>query len=508
MDASSLVSQGTVEDYHLALETALLEKEYEATLGHTAQILDAEKCRAKDVEQLLLQFENEALRWQLDRTDRELAKIIKTENTSRTMLDGALQELGELRNQYRISSQEMERLRNELATMNNTTAGAKELLAEINRLSKELADSRSEVERLATQTTSSSATIAEKHALERQLNTLEVQIEDEKRAHERTLAKFAKQAEERNALNSSLEEARRKLAKEIEARNHQERVARQQSSEWASQRAELEAKLEMLSKKSHSQDHTPAVQNDSHRQHENITNESGNTVRSRVTAIEQSTSRLDPELTIATPGAVRAQNKKTKVSALPGDKSAFSITPFLNRKKELRNSLGSDNDSDELHSSTPIVNTANVPGRAKKDGNQEQDREGSVLERPFAESKQRLGQTSTEVKILKGGQRKQSAIASVNDRSDGSSLLSAPIAQGQAKSRKRKLGTQRDRSIFDEEEEDDDFRSMKKQGRKLTGTGRSTGVQSSALKAGHSSLSRGFSGFPEFSPLKRDKKRF
>lgn len=101
----------TVPQYELALRTALLEKEYQATLGHTAQLLDAEKSRVTKVEQLLLQFENETLRYQLDRADRELANMMKEEYKSRSILDGARQELNELRNQQRFASQEIERLR-------------------------------------------------------------------------------------------------------------------------------------------------------------------------------------------------------------------------------------------------------------------------------------------------------------------------------------------------------------------------------------------------------------
>ena len=340
------------------------------------------------------------------------------------------------------------------------------------------------------------------------MNTLEVQREDEKRAHERSLAKISKQGEELIALRSSLEEARRQLAKEVEARKSQERVSLQQSQKPQAQRLASEDRSETLNKKPrpvHEQSQT--TQSGHYRQQENR-NESGNTVRSRITAIEQSNSRLNPELTIATPGAVRAQNKKTKVSALPGDKSSFSITPFLNRTTGLRDSLSSDNESDELHSSTPIMNTTKAPGQTKKNDFQVQDRDGSVSERPYIESRQPLEQTSSEVKVSKGGQRKTADVPKIDDRSDGSSALSTHLTLGQAKSRKRKLGAQRDRSIFDDdEEEEDDFKGMRKQGRKLAGAGRNVGVQSSALKAGPLSLGRGFGGFSDFSPLKRDRKR-
>ncbi|GAB1217544.1 hypothetical protein ATERTT37_006783 [Aspergillus terreus] len=495
--------------YELALRTALLEKEYQATLGHTAQLLDAEKSRVTKVEQLLLQFENETLRYQLDRADRELANMMKEEYKSRSILDGARQELNELRNQQRFASQEIERLRNELATINNTTAGSKELLAEISRLSKDLADSRAEIERLASQCTSTNTTIAEKQALERQLNTLEVQREDEKRAHERSLAKLSKQGEELYALRSSLEEARRQLVKEVEARKSQERVSHQQSQKAYAQRLASEDGSETLNKKPRQvHEQSQATQGAHYRQPENR-NEAGNTVRSRITAIEQSNSRLNPELTIATPGAVRVQSKKPKVSALPGDKSSFSITPFLNRTTGLRDSLSSDNESDELHSSTPIMNTTKAPGKTKKNEIQVQDRDGSVSERPSTESKQHLEQTSSEVKVAKEGQRKPADVPKIDDRSDGSSILSTHLTLAQAKTRKRKLGAQRDRSIFDDDddEEDDDFKGMRKQGRKLAGPGRNVGVQSSAMKAGPLSLGRGFGGFSEFSPLKKDRKR-
>lgn len=111
MDIPPVDSPSVIEDYELALKTALLEKEYESSLRYTAQVLDTEKSRAKQVEQLLLQYENEALRYRLGQADREFSNVINAEYQVRAQLHDAYNELEELRKSSRVFSKEIEDLR-------------------------------------------------------------------------------------------------------------------------------------------------------------------------------------------------------------------------------------------------------------------------------------------------------------------------------------------------------------------------------------------------------------
>lgn len=95
----------------MALRTARFESEYAAISGHTTQLLDAEKSRVKHIEQLLLQFENDALRSGLDQANEQLAKITKTESDARLQLHEIYKENDRLRNIAQLSSHESQGLR-------------------------------------------------------------------------------------------------------------------------------------------------------------------------------------------------------------------------------------------------------------------------------------------------------------------------------------------------------------------------------------------------------------
>ena len=95
----------------MALRTARFESEYAAISGRTTQLLDAEKSRVKHNEQLLLQFENDALRSGLDQANEQLAKITKTESDARLQLHEIYKENDRLRNIAQLSSHESQGLR-------------------------------------------------------------------------------------------------------------------------------------------------------------------------------------------------------------------------------------------------------------------------------------------------------------------------------------------------------------------------------------------------------------
>lgn len=388
------------------------------------------------------------------------------------------------------------------------------MTAEVGRLSKELSDSYLELDRVRSQKSATGVSISEKKALERQLNTLEVQMEDEKRAHERSLAKVSCQAEEMNTLLSALEQTRRDLAKEVDARNRHDRIAKERFAEWETQRTALERKLETLNKKPPSAGDQSQVGRikQTHLSENNQAQGSSNTATQSRPSTHQSTSRLNSDLTIATPGAVRAQNRKMKAPTMPGDKSSFSITPFLNRTKGIQNSpLSSDNETDELNSIDPgelarPADTKNAPSQVQGYHAQPNSDEMPMSKIPSDENQRQLGKPPSGLSYAQEAQYKQLDISHTDDRSEGTSI-SKHVVQGPAKARKRKLGTQRDPSIFDEEDEEDGSKGMRKPGRKLVSSGRNPGLQSSGLNGALSRV-RGFGAIPEFSPLKRDKKRF
>ncbi|KAL3469466.1 hypothetical protein BJX99DRAFT_241245 [Aspergillus californicus] len=487
------------DDYRMALTTAQFEKDYDKVYTRTVQLLDVERNRMRCMEQLLLRFENKNLQSQLDQTSQELLQARQAEIDARTQLDGAVREIQRIQGIAQTSSRELDDLRHELASLNVVASDSQKLQSEKVRLSREISSLESEVERLRSQHISATSLLAEKQNLTRQLNATEVRMEDEKRAHERTLAKGSQQTEEIVALTSKLEEARRDL--EL-ARCHAQDNAQLKS------RASIAHQLPVLGKcdggnkkpavsKIDHQQNTPGSQ----RQQRRWTSTTTKVPIERPNGIgpKDPTNRIHSELTIATPGAVRAHDQQKHNVTMPGEKSSFSITPFLNRTTGLQDSMSSDDELSELRSVGDDGHLPDLPNRAKY---------GSITvpntQQPPRATKQQLdkpGNQGPSSKVtLKGDARDRQKQKMLNnpDETGGYHIpASRPTGQKQAHARKRKLGLQRDRSLFDAHEEDDILQDTKKLGRKLPGTGNTSIIGN-----------RAFTGPAGFSPLKRDRKRF
>ncbi|KAL4874194.1 hypothetical protein BDV12DRAFT_159311 [Aspergillus spectabilis] len=475
------------DDYQMALTTAHFEREYNQVHARTVQLLDAERGRMHCMEQLLLRIENESLQLQINQTGQELIQAREAESEARLQLDGAIRELELLQGIAQTSSRELEYLRRELASLNAVAAESQKLQADKVRLSKEVSSLQAEIERLGTQKTSANALLSEKQALTRQLNALEVQLENEKRTHERTLAKESQQTEEVAALTLKLEEARREidLAHRHRLDNTQAkgRIYMTQQSPVAGKTGHTH-RTSVFSKDRHRED-TPTRQ-----QQDGWSSTTTKVPTERPSGnLPKLTSRLHSELTIATPGAIRAQDQQKRFSTLPGDKSSFSITPFLNRTTGLEESSSSDDELNDLNSVVDSGGTGrgtNITTRPKQ------------LKQPTVKQLYNPGKQGP-AKVALDGDTRNKQNAKIWDSTDEAhrsyqAPQSHPVGQKQQISKKRKLGLQRDKSLFDEDEEDNSLHDTRKLGRKLVGTGQAS--------------SRVFTDPLGFSPLKRDKKRF
>lgn len=352
---------------------------------------------------------------------------------------------------------------------------------------------QSEIEKLRSHNTSANTLLSEKQAATRQLNAVEIQLEDEKRAHERTLAKHLQQTKEISEISSKLEEARQEL--DLERRQNEDNPNQRRHATRSPQPP-------LASRNGGTANKRFGIAKDRNQEGTTVHQEAaawGSTTtkvpieRPSEAGLQKLSSHLHPDLIIATPGAVRARDQQKKFSTLPGDKSSFSITPFLNRTTGLdESSTGSEDELNEVNSYAHL----DKPFDSSKRNEHVANAMTAPPKQTLADAKQPHNprkQTPTKV-ALDGDTRKQM----ISDSPDGryQAPLSRPAGQKQSISKKRKLGVQRDRSLFDEDE-DDGISDAKKPGRKLVGTGY-TGF------AGN----RVFAGPVGFSPLKRDKKRF
>ncbi|CAI7568255.1 unnamed protein product [Penicillium pancosmium] len=509
-------AEAQISECELSIQTTRLEKEYELVRAHSTSILDTEKDRVRRMEYLLLQFERDALRSQLDQANEQLLGATESEREARTQLEEAFQEIDRLDAHVQSSSSEMNRLRDELSAMNDTSTSYSNLLAEKLRLSRDLTNLQNELDRFRNQDSSYQALIPEKQELERQLNSLEVQLENEKNSHDRTRSKSSQQAAEIGRLSVRIEELESNLARELRAKQQSDHDNRQQNTGWESQRSALETRIETLKKQLRTaKDKLQEAQNELQHRRNNVRIENETSEpRSRTVPLQRpgpGGSDYQGGVTISTPGAVRVQDKLKRQSALPGDKSAFSITPYLNRTK---NSGGSPSSSDVEEEQ---------PKRAKqqakaKDAIKTVSRKPSIAEEPPAERaslEDRGSSTRVPSKTAKGKSRAQEGKPASRPApkpivEEDSDELESSLDQGQAKTKRRKLGAQRERSLFEDDEDEGEL-DMRKPGRMLgLGGGRSSILATTTQKSGASGIPRnlGFAAPMGFSPLKKDRKRF
>ncbi|KAJ5951786.1 uncharacterized protein N7479_010199 [Penicillium vulpinum] len=504
-------------DFEMTIRTMRLEKEYEKTLSDSARLLDGERDRVQRMELLLSKFENEALRFQLEEANRHLLGFTGADSEACVQLQEACQEIDHLELQAQAFASEIDRLKEALSTQKNNSTSYNAVLAEKLHLSRDISTLQSELEQFRSQSASYQAIISEKHEMERQINSLELQLDNEKHAHERTQAKGSHQITEITRLSARVEGLRNELAEELRAKQQQERDHHHQNSAWANQRATFEGKIDSLkqqlrSTKDKLQEAQVEVQQQrSLKSHAGNGSESG----SRTVPLQRPGPSCPTGVTIATPGAVRVHEKLKRDSAMPGDKSAFSITPFLNRTGAASDSpMGSVGDEDD------ILGDIDTPrGPLGKQGTfVESKRIGSALGRQPSPTEDRIPITNlTKPRVCEG---KMPVSSPENETKNPTYRLDRRLPptetnesreqsqHEQAKPKKRKLGGQRDRSLFEEDEEEE-LNPNKKFGRKFAiGNGRASTLGS---KTQPSSLPRalGLGAAPVgFSPLKKDRKRF
>ncbi|KAJ5585350.1 uncharacterized protein N7459_005150 [Penicillium hispanicum] len=513
------LAEASMCDYEMSMKTVHLEKEYEKTIAESARLLDAERDRVRRMEHLFLQLESDALQSQLEQVNEQLFGFTHADSETLVQLDEACQEIDRLESQVQSSAHEIKKLKSEISTLSDNSAANNNLLSEKVHLSREVSSLRAEVERLKTQNSSQQALVAEKHEMERQLNSLEVQIENEKNSHERTRAKSSQQAAEINKLSTKVEELQATLARELRANQQYERDSRQQNEGWNSQRESLEGKIESLRKQLRTtKDKLQEAQHDLQQRRSNVKSSDGDgsESQSRAVPLQRPGPSADYHsgVTIATPGAVRVQEKVKRQSALPGDKSAFSITPFLNRTGAPMDSpILSEVDEDEINEAmkgdSTSLGKARVANESVGSGLSPDDLPASVrnppakLSKPKPKAREGKPATSGLANELKKPASRPDTKVPLRDPDD---LEDSIVEQGQSKPKKRKLGAQRDRNLFEDEDEED-MLEIRKPGRKLPlGAGRSSVLATTQQSGPLTGKPRNL-GFGGFSPLKRDRKR-
>lgn len=217
-------------------------------------------------------------------------------------------------------------------SMSGVTMESTKLLTEKLTITRELSNLKTELDHLRSQATSHQSLLAEKLSLQRQLNTMKVEVENERRSTHRLAVQENKYCAENATNDVKLEAVQAELAKEKRDRQNGDREAKTTSAVLENKIMTYESRLDAFrTKLKSSKDLLKETQLEL--QKASAANVCA-PVLSRPTiraSRKRLASEMDADTMIGTPGDLPAAKRSKATSAMPGDKSTFSITPFLNR---------------------------------------------------------------------------------------------------------------------------------------------------------------------------------
>ncbi|OCT46276.1 putative -like methyltransferase protein [Cladophialophora carrionii] len=378
-----------------SIKTTQLELAYERALREAERIYEEEQGRALRVQLLLLQHENDDLQQHIEEEEEEHQHMEDTNEELRAQLAEAEAGLQQTQMDLKARTRDLEHLKTEVVALNATSTDATRLLAEKLALARELNTIKPELEHLRSQSFISQKLLSEKLALQREVSALQVELETEKRAVQRikareesnsredttliaeieglrkeltkaqrdvskysaaqegTMAEMeslrkelagaqrdaAKHAVRDDTASTAVESLRKDLAKAQRDAQKTERESRKKIAEWESEKEVLEAKLDAFRNKLRStKEQLLEAQEEIERLQAAKMAQSAELTKARMTgqaaasnSRKRNVARFDPDMTIGTPGNGGPAAKKPRISVNVGDKSTFSITPFLNR---------------------------------------------------------------------------------------------------------------------------------------------------------------------------------
>lgn len=528
-----------MEQLQLAFESRAFELAYQRTCRQVEAVCDRERLRQLRVHTLLLEEDNDDLHTQLSEDEDRIGDLERFNEQLQEDLEVRGGKLESAQGDLRIKSREIESLKAELNSLHSVTMDSTKLLTEKLTLARELSALKPELDHLRSQAASHQSLLAEKISSQRQLSTLQVELETEKRATQRALAKEGKLHAEEAKIESRFEDLQAELSKERRERQKIERESQKDSVESGNRIAALESRLDAFRNKLKStkeqlkdaQTSLQTAQASNHGKPSRASVSMTSTTSLAGNPRKRAAAQIDDGTILGTPGDLPARGKSKRGSTLIGEKSTFSVTPFLSRAASVApeslpssNACGDDEEhfkgSDRLSgktnqketSSEAIRDLVDVPDamkdvmQAKKPGILQIARKGKINSRALPARKTKAAPSLEQV-------------AEENIWNDGSTTsMSEPAAiidssyetfHGglEMKRKKRKLlGGGLGKTLFDEDEGD----ALK------VGGGLLGGVR------GFGTLEKGGPGAPKFglrkatgptvgtfdaiSPLKKDRK--
>ncbi|KAK4695085.1 hypothetical protein P7C71_g2595, partial [Lecanoromycetidae sp. Uapishka_2] len=546
---------GTVfAELQQTLEFHTLELAYEKKCRQLEAVGEVEKLRQLRVQTLLLEDENDDLHAQLAQDGERIDEVEGYNQELREDLEACQGSLEGVRCELRLKVREIETLKvrseislevficlhlvkAELNSLHGVTMDSTKLLTEKLTLARELSSLKPELDHLRSQASSHQSLLAEKLSLQRQLSTVQVELETEKRSTQRALAKESKSQAEDALLESQLESAQADLAKERRERQKVEREAQKTSAEAGNRVTTLESRLDafrtkLKTTKEQLKETQLSLQKAEAPANAASVRASNQAPSWALTQRKRPAVQLDADTMIGTPGDLPAPKRSRKTSTLPGEKSTFSITPFLNRTASVApesppSEKAAKDDRDDVEiSDSPTANSKSKPGPARASSEPANDLDNPQptihAKAPMAPEITKAGKanpragpgrktkTATTLELVTEEDNDEVGDSNVitTQRLNSINVTDGTINEGaEVKKKKRKLlGVGLGKTLFDE----DDGDALKGE-RGIMGGVRGFGTLAKgglgAAKFGpRKAIAGGKSTFGAISPLKKDRK--
>jgi hypothetical protein len=232
------------------------------------------------------------------------------------------------------------------------------------------------------------------------LETAQAELEREKENAQRKNTTEAAKAEESASVQVETEELRRQLAKERKERERTEKTHQKTQSDWDATKAILDDKLNQFRSKLKSTKErlkeTETQLEDAQRSAAAGATSSAPVAAEKATkqTKKRSAAQMDPDSQkLGTPGQAKPAKKGRKAAGV-GDKSTFSITPFLNRTMSVAPESPEQVEQAVSNRSQPPTNHRICPEAiSDRTSQQEQHQEGQTRNR--AETKETNKKAST-----------------------------------------------------------------------------------------------------------------
>lgn len=358
---------------------------------------DARRLRAQI---LLLQNEIDDLN---ERLLEEQERVEEAEANGETWESRALSKAAD----YADTAAELDTIKAELLSLQTVSAASSKILTQKLALEREMANIKPELEHLRSTTTSNQGLLAEKLALASQLGTTQVELESarqalqqargkegrshlrdadheteildlqnelskaqrelarvEKRAAgedskrikelEKQLAKETREREKAESMATSAPDAVKSIKEELEtertARSRLEKEFKKAQQTWDADRALLDDKLNQFRTKLRS---TKEKLREVEADLAEVRNEAVAIPPSK-NARKRSAAQMDPDTAIGTPGDAAPAKRSKRATSILGEKSNFSITPFLNKQTSVIPEDVQEAGSDEVVASIEV----------------------------------------------------------------------------------------------------------------------------------------------------------